>query len=250
MRPRIWAYPSMAMQPVALRTITKARARQGMRVLMRYGSSWYDVATQVKAVTELGLDPRHFILCTDDSHSGTLVNEGHMDRVLRHAIAQGLAPLTAIQMMTLNAAEHFGVSRDVGQIAPGRYADIVLASDLPNFRAEVVIAAGEGIAEDGHWKVELPKFDYPAAVKQSVHLGRKLAAADFVVPGPKSAVTQVKTNVIGVIENQPPTRPLTFDLPLGGGEVRGDPLRDVCKVALVERHRGTGGVTVGFVHGF
>ena len=73
-----------------------ARVRQGMRAMLRLGSAWYDVAAQIKAVTEDGLDPRNFILCTDDSHSGTLVNDGHMDRVVRHAIAQGLKPLARV----------------------------------------------------------------------------------------------------------------------------------------------------------
>jgi adenine deaminase len=227
-----------------------ARVRQGMKAMLRLGSAWYDVAAQIKAVTELGLDPRNFILCTDDSHSGTLVNEGHMDRVLRHAIAQGLEPITALQMMTINTAEHFGVTRDVGQIAPGRYADIVIAPDLPNFSAEVVLAAGEVIVEGGTWKVELPRFEYPAEVKQSVKLGRALTVEDFKVRSPKPEVGKVKANVIGVIENQAPTRHLTFDLRMNAGEVHGDPAQDVCKVALVERHRGTGAVRVGFVSGF
>ena len=86
-----------------------ARVRQGMRAMLRLGSAWYDVASQVKAITEEGLDSRNFILCTDDSHSGTLVREGHMNRVVRHAIAQGLRPITAIQMATLNTAQHFGL---------------------------------------------------------------------------------------------------------------------------------------------
>ncbi|MRR52625.1 MAG: adenine deaminase, partial [Rhodocyclaceae bacterium] len=101
------------------------RVRQGMKAMLRFGSAWHDVATQVRAVTEMGLDPRNFILCTDDSHSATLVQEGHMDRVLRHAISQGLKPITAIQMATINTAEHFGVSREMGMIAPGRYADVL-----------------------------------------------------------------------------------------------------------------------------
>ena len=67
-----------------------ARVRQGMKAMLRLGSAWYDVAEQVKAVTEMGLDPRNFILCTDDSHSGTLVHDGHMNRVVRHAIATGV----------------------------------------------------------------------------------------------------------------------------------------------------------------
>ena len=90
-----------------------------MKAMLRLGSAWYDVATQIKAVTEEGIDPRNFILCTDDCHSGTLVHEGHMDRVVRHAIAQGLKPVTAIQMATLNTAEHFGLEREIGSIAPG-----------------------------------------------------------------------------------------------------------------------------------
>jgi len=216
--------------------------------MLRLGSAWYDVAAQAKAITELGLDSRHFILCTDDSHSGTLINAGHMDRVLRHAIEQGLQPMPVLQMMTLNTAEHFGVSNDVGQIAPGRYADIVIASDLPTFKAEIVIAAGELIAENGQWQVGLPQFHYPAEVKQSVHLGRALTAADFTVPTDRSPTA--KANVIGVIENQAPTRHLIIELPVRAGAVQIDLAQDVCKVALVERHQGTGGVQVGFVHGF
>jgi adenine deaminase len=228
-----------------------ARARQGMKVMLRLGSSWFDVAAQVKAITEGKLDSRHFLLCTDDSHSGTLIHDGHMDRVLRHAIAQGVAPITAIQMMTLNTAEHFGVSRDVGQIAPGRYADIVLAGDLSNFHAELVIAAGDVIAESGQWTTDLPAFAYPDAVKHSVKLQRPLQASDFAMHAPAlSKGDTVTTNVIGVIENQAPTRHLRFDLAVRGGEVKCDLPQDVCKLALVERHRGTGNVQLGFVHGF
>jgi adenine deaminase len=229
-----------------------ARVRQGMRAMLRLGSAWFDVAAQMKAITERGLDPRHFILCTDDSHSGTLVHDGHMDRVLRHAIAQGVKPITALQMMTLNTAEHFGVSRDVGQIAPGRYADIVLASDLADFRAEIVIAAGEVIAQDGAWKTELSSFEYPAAYRHSVKLGRSLTETDFrvVTPARVARGSTVEANVIGVIENQAPTQHRVHRLRALKGEVLADPAQDVAKVALVERHRGTGGVQVGFVHGF
>src|SRR4029079_11428824 len=107
-----------------------ARVRQGMRAMLRLGSAWFDVAAQIKAVTERGLDPRNFILCTDDSHSGTLIHEGHMNRVVRHAIAQGVRPITAIQMASLNTAQHFGLEREIGSIAPGRRADLILTSDL------------------------------------------------------------------------------------------------------------------------
>ncbi len=225
-----------------------ARARQGMKVMMRFGSAWHDVAAQVKAITELGLDPRAFLLCTDDSHSETLVCEGHMDRVLRHAIAQGLPPLKAIQMATINTAEYFGVSREMGMIAPGRFADILLVSDLTMFNVEMVIARGMLAAEDGKVLVELPCPARPAWALQSVHLARPLAPADFALRTVKSPT--VNAHVIGVIENQAPTRHLRLTLPVINGEVRADLTADVAKLALVERHTRSGRVQMGLVQGF
>ncbi|MCX7608609.1 MAG: amidohydrolase family protein, partial [Anaerolineales bacterium] len=167
-----------------------ARARQGMKPMLRYGSAWQDVAAQIPAITRLGLDPRHFILCTDDCHAETLVGEGHMDRVLRHAIAQGLPPMTAIQMCTLNTAEHFGVAREMGMIAPGRWADILVVDNLNDFRADLVIAKGQIIAEKGKLLIELPEVDYPDWVIHSVNLPRPLSADDFriLVATPASKV--------------------------------------------------------------
>jgi len=226
-----------------------ARIRQGMRVMLRYGSAWHDVAAQLPAVTRGGLDSRHFILCTDDSHSETLVTEGHMDRVLRHAINEGLAPLRAIQMATLNTAEHFGLSRDMGQIAPGRYADVLLVPDLDRFRADVVMARGKVAAEEGKLLLEMPSTTYPQWAMQSVHLLRKLAAADFRLPaahlGPRATA-----HVIGVIENQAPTWHVKLSVEIAGGEVRPDVGRDIAKLAIVDRHHATGKVSVGLVQGF
>jgi adenine deaminase len=226
-----------------------ARVRQGMKAMLRYGSSWFDVEPQVKAITETKMDPRHFILVTDDSHAGTLTGEGHMDRVLRHAIEQGLAPITAIQMMTINTAEHFGVSKEMGMIAPGRWADVVLVEDLRNFKADMVIAKGVVIAESGKWKVGLSKTIYPAWVKNSVKLKRKLKAEDFKLKV-ESGKLKVKANVIGVIENHAGTKHLTFNLEPVNNEIQADITRDLAKIALVERHKGTGGIAMGLVSGF
>jgi len=236
------------------------RVRQGMKAMLRYGSSWLDVASQVGAITQMGLDPRHFILVTDDSHAQTISRDGHMDRVLRHAIEQGLNPVTALQMMTINTAEHFGVSKEMGMIAPGRWADVVLVKDLNNFKAEIVIAKGRVIAEQGEWKVNLPRFKYPSWVTRSVKLKRRLKADDFKLEVKSAALRgkavskgkkgEVKANVIGVIENQAPTKHLTFDLQPVDGEIKADLARDIAKIALVERHKGTGGITMGLVSGF
>lgn len=225
-----------------------ARARQGMKVMMRYGSSWHDVAEQVKAITKAGLSPRNFILCTDDSHSETLYREGHMNRVVRHAIEEGLDPMTAIQLATINTAEHFGVAQEMGQIAPGRYADIVLVKNLNDFKAEKVIARGTEVVNQGQWLIELPKISYPEWATHSIHLIKHFTANDLVLNA--ESYKQVKANVIGIIENQAPTRHLQFQMNVTDGVIKQDLSRDIAKIALVERHHGSGRVQVGLVSGF
>ena len=231
-----------------------ARARQGMKVMLRYGSAWHDIAEQVKAVTLHGLDARHFLLCTDDSHAATLVQEGHMDRTVRHAIAEGVPPMQAIQMATINTAVHFGVSREIGMLAPGRFADVLLVDDLRDFRPRTVIARGEILARDGKLCLEMPHHPLPAWATGSLHLPRKISAADFAIKAPAGKEGMARVNVIGLVENQAPTRHLELLLPVIDGEIRSSLAAahpsDVAKVAVIERHHGTGRVQVGLVSGF
>ncbi len=224
------------------------RARQGMKVMMRYGSAWHDVATQVKAVTEHGLDARNFILCTDDSHSHTLFNEGHMDRVIRHAVEQGLSPLKAIQMATINTAEHFGLADRIGQIAPGRYADILLVPDLKDFSVEMVVSQGRIISQAGHTLIDLPQYSFPEWAKRSINIPHPLSASDFAIKTDKTG--EVNVNVIGIIENQAPTHRIRTTMPVVNGELKPDLKRDLAKIALVERHHGSGKIQLGMVQGF
>jgi adenine deaminase len=226
-----------------------ARVRQGMRAMLRLGSAWYDVKAQVTAVTEKGLDPRNFILCTDDCHSGTLVHEGHMNRVVRHAIDCGLDPLIALQMATINTASHFGLERELGSITPGRRADLILTDDLTTLPINLVIARGVTVAEKGRLLVEPDAFDWPADVRQTVRLGKVLDADDFAIAAPAGANT-ARVKVIGVVENQAPTKALHAELEVRDGLVEGDEAKDICQIALVERHRATGQVTNAFVSGF
>jgi adenine deaminase len=225
-----------------------ARVRQGMKAMLRLGSAWHDVAEGVRAITEMKLDPRHFILCTDDSHCETLVREGHVDRALRQAIAHGVPPITAIQMTTLNPAQHFHLTQDVGMIAPGRFADILLVGDLAEFQPEVVIARGKVIARSKKLLVEMPVYPYPDWATHSVHLGKQLTPADFRLAAAQDG--PLTAHVIGVIENQAPTRHLRLPVMAVNGEVKIDLDRDLAKIALVERHKGTGKVQVGLVQGF
>ena len=223
------------------------RVRNGMRSMMRLGSAWYDVETQITAITERGIDPRNFILCTDDCMAETLVNDGHMNRVVRHAIDCGCDPLIALQMATINTATHFGLERELGSIAPGRRADMIITSDLKTLPIEHVIARGKTVAKNGKITVDCPHYDWPDSARQTVHLGKPLEEKDFDILAPKGKNT-VMTRVIGVVENQAPTKALNFELPVIEGCVKAS--GDVCQIALVERHRATGHVSNGFVSGF
>ena len=226
-----------------------ARVRQGMKAMLRLGSAWYDVAEQVRAVSEMGLDPRNFILCTDDCHSGTLVHDGHMNRVVRHAIQQGLKPVTAIQMATINTAEHFGLERELGSITPGRRADFLLVSNLAELTIDAVYARGQCLSEAGRLTAEMPEFTYPASSRGTVKMKRDLQASDFRIEVPGKSGKQ-RANVIGVVENQAPTKALERDVDIVDGVAQMDRERDICQIALVERHREKGTVVNGLVSGF
>lgn len=224
-----------------------ARMRQGMRSMIRLGSAWYDVETQIKAITQKGLDSRNMILCTDDCHSGTLVHEGHMNRVIRHAIDCGCDPLTALQMATINTATHFGLEREIGSLTPGRRADVILTSDLKTLPIERVIARGKTVALEGKLATDCPHLKWPDRVRRTVHVRKILEAIDFEIHAPKDC-NRVTANVIGVVENQAPTKALKRDLPVLNDIV--EAAEDTCQVALVERHNATGGVTNAFITGF
>lgn len=225
------------------------RLRQGMYAKLRRGSAWHDVQATIKAHTEQGLDPRRILLVTDDRSPESLVDEGHMDFVVRHAMEQGVGPVTAFQMATLNTAERFGLASDVGSVTPGRYADIILLDgNLEDVNVSLTVAAGEIVAEDGRMLRDLPSFDYPASCLDSVKVDLALDERTFDVPAPVEGGT-VEARAIQVVENHVETKERRVELPVEGGLVRLDPEQDVCKISVIERHGKTGGHAVGFVTG-
>lgn len=231
-----------------------ARIRQGMKAMLRFGSAWHDVAEGVRAITELGLDVRNFILCTDDSHAETLVQEGHVNRAVQQAIAHGIAPISAFQMATLNTAEHFGLTHEIGLLAPRRFADILILEEMTKFPPQVVIAKGRLVAQNGSLLVDTPAIPYPEWATHSVHLKNKLAASDFrLTPGEMADASgnqSVTAHVIGVIENQAPTRHLQIEVRFDHGEIKADIKHDLAKIALIERHHASGRIQLGLVRGF
>ncbi|MCG7213645.1 adenine deaminase [Paenibacillus mucilaginosus] len=226
------------------------RIRLGMYAKMRRGSAWHDVEETIKAHTELGLDPRRMMLVTDDRSVESLVDEGHMNFVIRNAIRQGVKPVTAIQMATINTAERFGVVRDVGTITPGSCADMVLLDGhLADVNVAMTICAGEVVAEKGRMVVDLEPAAYPEEVVRSVRLAGTPKPEDFVIAAPVAEGT-LTARVIRVQENHVETKAEQRPVAVRGGQVDlAATAGGLCKIAVLERHHGTGGRSVALVEG-
>jgi adenine deaminase len=225
------------------------RLRQGMYAKLRRGSAWHDVAATIRAHTEQGLESRHILLVTDDRSPESLVEEGHLNFVVRHAIQQGVRPITAFQMATLNTAERFGVWRDVGSVTPGRYADIILLEgNLADVNVALTIAAGEVVAEEGRMVADVPPFEYPDYALSTIKLDGEISEGTFDVHAPSQNGT-VRARTLQVVENHVETNTVWTELPVDDGLVRLDPDKDVAKISVIERHGKTGGHLTGFVSG-
>ena len=223
-----------------------AKMRLGMYALLREGSAWHDLHEVAKALTEKKVDSRYACLISDDTHPHTLIGRGHLDYIVRRAIEEGIDPITAIQMVTINVAQCFQLDHEMGSVAPSKCADLVLIDDLERCHVTDVFIDGQYVAKDGKLLVEFAPYTYPAEALNSVHLD-PLSPADFKIPcqGEKADV-----HAIEII----PARVGTFDkvvtLPVVDGSIAADPEQDVLKVAVFERHKRTGTVGRGFVKGF
>jgi adenine deaminase len=175
--------------------------------------------------------------------------EGHMDHVVRRAIEEGVDPLTAFQMATLNTAEHFGVDRDLGSIAPSKCADILILDSLSEVHVDTVIVDGEVVARKGKMLTNLGSPKYPKFVKESIRLQRLLKPENFVIKAPVEK-GKVRVRVIGVFEGKAVTKQLESELDVKAGEIQPSVKLDVAKIAVIERHKRTGNIGLGFVGGF
>ena len=223
-----------------------AKMRLGMYAMLREGSAWHDLQEVAKAITEQKVDSRYACLISDDTHPHTLIQHGHLDHIVRRAIEEGIDPVTAIQMVTINVAQCFQLDHDMGSIAPSKCADMVLIDDLNTCHVTEVFIDGEQVAKDGKLTREFAPYTYPEKAVKSVHLN-KLSADDFKIP---YAGASAKVHAIEII----PARVGTFDkivtLPVCDGGITADPAQDVLKVAVFERHKCTGTVGRGFTKGF
>lgn len=217
------------------------RMARGMYVLMRQGSACHNLRTLLAGVTTS--NSRRCLLCSDDRQPKTVFEEGHLDAHLRICVEEGIDPVTAVQMATLNAAECFRLY-DRGAIAPGLRADLVLVKDLKDFEVEKVWIQGNLVAEDGRYLPEVTRCDI-TSVKGSVHV------KDFSVEKLKMNLKSSHVHVIDILPGGVVTGKGTADIArTPDGDFQYDPNVDIVKIAVVERHKNTGNVAVGLLRGY
>ena len=217
------------------------RISKGLYVLMRQGSACHDLINLLKGVTPY--NSRRCLLCSDDRQPKTILEQGHLDDHLRICVREGIDPMTALRMATLNAAECFRLY-DRGAIAPGLRADIVLLNNLEDFYVKQVFIKGQLVAEDGKYLLPVNRID-STPVQNSFHV------KDFSENKLKLNLKSDKVHVIDILPGGVVTGKGTAEIKRdGNGDFVRSPLEDIVKIAVVERHQGTGNVAVAFLRGY
>ncbi|MBS7607203.1 MAG: adenine deaminase [Candidatus Bathyarchaeia archaeon] len=217
----------------------------GMWIMIREGSTAKAISRLIKVVSK-GC-PERVMLVTDDRHADDILREGHIDYCLRRVVEEGLDPVDAIRMVTLKPAEYFKLS-NLGSLSPGKSADIAIINNLRDFRPELVLINGRVVAKDGKYLGAVEKPDKSVAIG-SVNIGG-LRIGDLAIRHPSVEYGRVTVRVIGLIRDQILTDEIHCEMAIVDGEVKPDLDRDILKICVVERHRGSGRVGRGFVTGF
>ncbi len=217
------------------------RIAKGMYVLIREGSACHDLKKLIKGVTPA--NSHRILLCSDDRQPKTILEHGHLDSNLKMCVEEGLDPITAIQMATINVAEAFRLY-DRGAIKIGARADLVLLDDLENFRVDKVWTSGELVAADGKY---LPKI-IPADISS---MRGSVKVKNFSVDRLKMHLTGDKVNVIKILPGGVVSKKITAEIKRdAAGDFIFNPAQDICKVAVIERHHETGKIGLGFLNGY
>ena len=228
-----------------------AKMRLGMYVQVREGSAWCDVKEVAKALTTTSIDSRFACLVSDDTHPDHLLTQGHMDHIIRRAIEEGIPPITAIQMATLNTAQCFSIDRDLGSVSPGKWADIVLLEDLDTVKVAMTLINGECIAKDGKMLCELHTSSYPNFAKQTMAIHETFTPEDFKISAPEGLNREnIDIHLIEIIETIATTHHRKTSLTIKDGKLPSDLTQDILKLAVIDRHSGLQTMGKGFVKGF
>jgi len=215
--------------------------------MVREGSIRRDLE-EIAKIKDTGIDLRRLILSTDGVEPGDLIEKGYMEFVLRKAIDYGFDPVAAIQMATLNVAEHFSLDGLIGGIAPGRYADLVMIPDVQTIEAQMVISSGKVVAEKGTLLTAPRSHTFSKPSMNSVKLPRDMKSSDFIISTDPNA-SQVNVRIINMVTDLV-TSELAMQWPVTNGQINPDVDQDVIKVAAIDRTHNPGNIYVGLIKGF
>ena len=223
------------------------RLRMGLHIMVREGSIRRDLA-EIAKIKDTGIDLRRLILSTDGVEPRDLIEKGYMEFVLRKAIDYGFDPVAAIQMATLNVAEHFSMDGYIGGIAPGRYADLVMIPDVHTIEAQMVISSGNIVAEKGTLLTAPRRHAFSKPSLNSVKLPRDMKSSDFIISTDPKA-SHVKARIIDMVTDLV-TAEWETQWPVTNGQINPDVDQDVIKVAAIDRTHNPGNIYVGLIKGF
>jgi adenine deaminase len=221
------------------------KLRLGLHIMIREGSQTRNLEALLPLVKSETAD--RFMFCTDDKDVRDLLNEGQIDHMLRSAVRLGLDPILAVRLGGHTAARYFGLSRR-GAILPGYRADLAVFDDLRDFRVRQVLHRGQLVAEDGTCLAPRAQRDTAATLRSSVSL-HPVDEQQLGIPAPPCAGAP-RIHVIHVLENRIDTERRIEPATVRDGRLVADPARDLAKIAVIERHRASGEIGLGFVTGF
>jgi len=225
------------------------KLRLGLELMIREGSVATNLSEVIKVVTKYHVDTSKIMLVSDDVSCRDLIKIGHMNYKVKRAIEEGVDPIKAIQMATINVAKHFRIDDFVGSVTPGRYADIVVVDNLRDLNIEMVIANGKLVCKEGSMPIKIKEPEYPEEYLKTLRVKREITVDDLKVKVPISK-GKARVRVIGVKEGTLLKDALVEELDVVNGEVISNIGKDVLKVAVIERHKATGNIGLGFVKGF
>ena len=225
------------------------KLRKGLRVLMREGSASTDLRPCLKIITEEHVDTRYCSMVSDDIDALHISRKGHMDNKIRIAVEEGIDPVTAIQMATINPAENFHLESDIGSITPGKIADIVFLSSLEQCQVEKVISGGKLVVDNRELTEDIPAPNYSDKLRGTVKIGRAITGDELVMKvDPK--YTKATVHVIGASHDTLLTEDIHAELAVENGIVLPDVERDILRIACIERYGKNGSIGRSFISNF
>ncbi len=225
------------------------RLRNGVYLHLRHNLIVPTFNELIKVITEHHVDTRYISLATDDTSAIALVKEGHLDYLVRLALAAGIDFATAIQLVTINAALSFHLDQEIGIVAPGRHADINIVSGPEDFRVLKTVARGVLAAENGRLVQPVVIPEHAPILSHTFHLKQPVTARDLVIPATGTAST-AHVHVMRTLPWVPITTGEETTLPIVDGHIGADVNQDIVHVAVVERHHQTGNIGRAFIGGF